>query len=167
MKDNAFWLSLNHKVLQRSPYIFWVSDEQVGRIKSFIFWSKWYFSMKKSKDLQLFNWDNNLRIFSFNCIYCWPVKSDTVLPTARHCCDNSSKGAALPGCNDAEMGPANSLHASAYYSEYNERFDSYTWIKKFQAVAISVVCLLWWKYIFSLTWVALTPIFIYFLFFWK
>ena len=23
--------------------------------------------------------------------------------------------------NDAEMGPANSLHASAYYSEYNER----------------------------------------------
>ena len=26
----------------------------------------------------------------------------------------SSKGAALPGCNDAEMGPANSLHASAY-----------------------------------------------------
>ena len=24
---------------------------------------------------------------------------------------------------DAEMGPANSLHASAYYSEYNERFD--------------------------------------------
>ena len=27
----------------------------------------------------------------------------------------------LPGRNDAEMGPANSLHASAYYSEYNER----------------------------------------------
>ena len=26
-------------------------------------------------------------------------------------------------CNDAEMGPANLLHASAYYSEYNERFD--------------------------------------------
>ena len=24
---------------------------------------------------------------------------------------------------DAEMGPANSLHAMAYYSEYNERFD--------------------------------------------
>ena len=24
---------------------------------------------------------------------------------------------------DAEMGPANSLHASAYYSEYIERFD--------------------------------------------
>ena len=25
--------------------------------------------------------------------------------------------------NDAEMGPANSLHASASYSEYNEKFD--------------------------------------------
>ena len=52
-----------------------------------------------------------------------PVKSNTVLPTARHRCDISSKGAVLPGRNDAEMGPANSLHASAYYSEYNERFD--------------------------------------------
>ena len=29
----------------------------------------------------------------------------------------------MPGRNDAEMGPANSIHASAYYSEYNERFD--------------------------------------------
>ena len=46
-----------------------------------------------------------------------------MLPTARHHCDISSKGAALRGRNDAEMGPANSLHASAYYSEYNERFD--------------------------------------------
>ena len=52
-----------------------------------------------------------------------PVKLDTVLPTARHRCDISSKGAVLPGRNDAEMGPANSLHTSAYYSEYNERFD--------------------------------------------
>ena len=34
-----------------------------------------------------------------------------------------SKEAVLPGLNDAEMGPANSLHASAYYREYNERFD--------------------------------------------
>ena len=51
-----------------------------------------------------------------------PVKSDTVLPTARHRCDISSKEAVLSGRNDAEMGPANSLHASAYYSEYNERF---------------------------------------------
>ena len=52
-----------------------------------------------------------------------PVKSNAVLPMARHCCDISSKGAVLPGRNDVEMGPANSLHASAYYSEYNERFD--------------------------------------------
>ena len=42
-----------------------------------------------------------------------PVKSDTVLPTARHRCDISSKGAVLPGRNDAEMGPAKSLNASA------------------------------------------------------
>ena len=35
----------------------------------------------------------------------------------------SSKGAVLPGRNDAEMGPANSLHSSTYYSEYNERYD--------------------------------------------
>ena len=49
-----------------------------------------------------------------------PVKSDTVLPTARHRCDISSTGAVLPGRKDAEMGHANSLHASAYYSEYNE-----------------------------------------------
>ena len=40
-------------------------------------------------------------------------------PPLRH----SSKGAVLPGRNDAEMGPAHSLHASAYYSEYNDRFD--------------------------------------------
>ena len=36
-----------------------------------------------------------------------------ILPTALHRCDISSKGAVLPGRNDAEMmGPANSLHAS-------------------------------------------------------
>ena len=52
-----------------------------------------------------------------------PVKSNTVLPTAHHCCDISSKGAVLPGRNDAEMDPANSFHAPAYYIEYNERFD--------------------------------------------
>ena len=40
-----------------------------------------------------------------------------------HRCDISSKGAVLPGRYDAEMGPANSLQASAYYSECNERFD--------------------------------------------
>ena len=52
-----------------------------------------------------------------------PVKSDIVLPTVRHRCNISSKEAVLPGRNDAEMGPANSLHASAYYGEYNEIFD--------------------------------------------
>ena len=52
-----------------------------------------------------------------------PVKSNTVLPTARHRCDIFSKGAVEPGRKNAEMGPANSLHASAYYSEYNERFN--------------------------------------------
>ena len=33
----------------------------------------------------------------------WLVKSDTVLPMARHCCDIYSKGAVLCECNDAEM----------------------------------------------------------------
>ena len=35
----------------------------------------------------------------------------------------SSKGAVQPERSDAEMGPANSLHASAYYSQDNERFN--------------------------------------------
>ena len=52
-----------------------------------------------------------------------PASSDTVLPTARHLCDISSKEAVLPGRNDTEMGLANLLHALAYYCEYNERFD--------------------------------------------
>ena len=50
-----------------------------------------------------------------------PVKSDTVLPTARHRCNISSKEAVLPRRNDVEVGQANSLHASAYCSEYTER----------------------------------------------
>ena len=45
-----------------------------------------------------------------------PVKSNTVLLTARHRCYIFSKGAVLPWRNDAKMGPANSF-------EYNERFD--------------------------------------------
>ena len=52
-----------------------------------------------------------------------PVKSNTVLPTVRHRCNNSSKGAVLPGRNNAEMDPANSLHALVYYIKFNERFD--------------------------------------------
>ena len=51
------------------------------------------------------------------------VKSDTMLPATRHHCDISSKEAVLPGRNDEEIGPANSLHVSAHYTEYNERFD--------------------------------------------
>ena len=51
------------------------------------------------------------------------VKLDTALPIVRHCCGISLKEAVLPGRNDAEMGPANSLHALAYYNEYNVRFD--------------------------------------------
>ena len=33
--------------------------------------------------------------------------------------DISLERAVLPGRNDVEMGPANSLHASAYYNKYN------------------------------------------------
>ena len=44
----------------------------------------------------------------------WPVKLDTMLSTARNRCNISSKEAVLPGGrNNAEMGSANSLHASA------------------------------------------------------
>ena len=43
--------------------------------------------------------------------YLRPFKLDTVLPTARHCFVISSKEAGLPGRNDAEMDPANLLHA--------------------------------------------------------
>ena len=40
------------------------------------------------------------------------VESDTALSTARHRCDISSKGAVARRCNVANIGPANSLHAS-------------------------------------------------------
>ena len=43
--------------------------------------------------------------------------------TARRRCDISSKGAVLLKRSDAEMGLANTLHASAQYNEYHERFD--------------------------------------------
>ena len=48
---------------------------------------------------------------------------ETVLPTVLHRCDISSKRAVLSGRYDAEMNPANSLHALAHYSEYKKRFD--------------------------------------------
>ena len=37
-----------------------------------------------------------------------PVKSDTVSPTAHHCCNIFLKGAVLPGHNDAERAPTTS-----------------------------------------------------------
>ena len=40
------------------------------------------------------------------------VKSNKMLPMTRYHCNISSKGAALPGRNEGEMGLANSLHAS-------------------------------------------------------
>ena len=40
------------------------------------------------------------------------VKLDTALLTTRHRRDICSKEAVLPGRDDVEMGPANSLHAS-------------------------------------------------------
>ena len=43
-----------------------------------------------------------------------------MLPTTRHRWGISSKEVVLAGRNDTEMGPANSLHALAQYSEYNE-----------------------------------------------
>ena len=42
-----------------------------------------------------------------------PVKTVTLAPAARLQCNISSKGAVLLGRNDAEMGPANLLHALA------------------------------------------------------
>ena len=48
-------------------------------------------------------WGSNLR----------PIKSDTVSPMARRHWNIFSKKAVLSGLNDAEIGPANSLHASA------------------------------------------------------
>ena len=53
----------------------------------------------------------------------WVGQIGHSVPTARHC-DLSSKEATEPaGANDAEMGTANSLHASAQYSEYNDLID--------------------------------------------
>ena len=52
-----------------------------------------------------------------------PVKLDTVLPMAGHRGNIYLKKAMLPRRSDAEMGPANSLHALAYCSEYDERFE--------------------------------------------
>ena len=45
---------------------------------------------------------------------CYISSKETVLPTALHCCYISSKETVLPGRNDAEMGPINSIQVSAY-----------------------------------------------------
>ena len=42
-----------------------------------------------------------------------PDKLEAALPTVRHRCDIFSNGAVLPGRNEPEMRPANSLQASA------------------------------------------------------
>ena len=42
-----------------------------------------------------------------------PIKLDTVLPRAHHCCDIFSKGAVSPYRNDAKLSPVNLIHASA------------------------------------------------------
>ena len=52
-----------------------------------------------------------------------PVKSDTVLPTARHRCNISSKGVVLLGRNDAEMGPQTRYTLRRTTASINERFD--------------------------------------------
>ena len=58
-----------------------------------------------------------------------------MLPTARHRCDISPKRAVLPGRNDAEIDPVTLLHASAYYSEHNERLN----LKIYRLLLLSVL----------------------------
>ena len=40
----------------------------------------------------------------------------------RHCFEVFSKTDTMPGCTDAEIGPANSLHAAAQYRNFDEDF---------------------------------------------
>ena len=56
---------------------------------------------------------------------------------ARHRCDISPKRAMLPRRNDAEIDPVTLLHASAYYSEHNERFN----LKIYRLLLLSVLYL--------------------------
>ena len=63
-------------------------------------------------------------VLKFSKVLALPSFQNPAYATARYRCTISSKDV-LPGCNDTEMGPANLLHASAYYIEYNERFDVY------------------------------------------
>ena len=51
------------------------------------------------------------------------VKSYTVLPTARHRCDITSKGAAFPGATTRRWAPQTPLHAFGLVERENERID--------------------------------------------
>ena len=44
------------------------------------------------------------------------------------------KEAELAGCNDREMGLANSLHVLALYSEFTKRFDSINYSTKYKQI---------------------------------
>ena len=48
--------------------------------------------------------------------------SVAICRSSGHRCDISSKATEWPRYNEAKMGPANSLHTLAKYSEYNKRF---------------------------------------------
>ena len=100
---------LHHHVEVAGRWCRWKLDRTRGRLTVNTAWEVGQ-AVTRSSLKQV--WGSNLG----------PVNSDTVLPTVRYRSD-ISKEAMLPGRNDAEMGPANSLHASVYYSEYIERFD--------------------------------------------
>ena len=65
------------------------------------------------------------------------VKSDTVLPTACHRCITSSKGAVLPGRNDAEMG-SQTRYTLRRNTASNERKDM---LSCFQEKAKKALCI--------------------------
>ena len=69
----------------------------------------------------------------------------TLFPLARHRRDITSKEAVLPGRNDAVTGPANSLHALAYFSKYNERFEDLTMVKVFIRILLMVLTPFSWR----------------------
>ena len=76
------------------------------------------------------SWSNS-NAFIFGGSHLGPVILDSMLQTARHRRDISSKRAGLHGRNDAEIRPANSLHTLAYYRKYNKRFDAVTLLNSF------------------------------------
>ena len=64
-----------------------------------------------------------------------------MVPTTCQGCNISSKEVVLPGSNNAEMGPANSIHPSAEYSEYNKRFNLFKQWLVGLIVEIKSICL--------------------------